>query len=104
MEFRRVLFRSRGSESRSRYWTDIPGTSARQRATMAALSSREAELAPRALESMCNSFMMVASGRRQCRDLASLGCCCFGINMIKIGRASCRERVGQYVEIWVVAG
>src|SRR3546814_17999934 len=38
----------RGSESRSRYWTDIHGTSARQRATMAALSSRAAELAPRA--------------------------------------------------------
>src|SRR5690606_11843667 len=47
----------RGSLSRSRYSTSRPGWRACQLATMAALSSRLTELAPRALESRCRSFM-----------------------------------------------
>src|SRR5690606_10820050 len=73
----------RGSASRSRYSTLSPGCCADHCATMAALSSRLTELAPRALESRWRSFMAGDPCWRRCRGGPSFDRCAGGIKVVR---------------------
>src|SRR5690606_38804388 len=73
----------RGSASRSRYSTLSPGCCADHCATIAALSSRLTELAPRALESRWRSFMLWDSCLRRWHGRPSFDRCAGVIQVVR---------------------